>query len=322
MKTDLQTAIEYIDEWKISQFFEFVKAKKGENALLNQLVNRFITNRYDENYDVQLRLLATWLLSENPTESKNAGEALVEKGTITKAEIKGNYNQVFQNIRESTIHNTNTTNNFYDAKVAQKPTHPLYIYVLSTTQGKTVCEENLLAQFPKHHYHETDCSLWKPFENEGTISQLIAEYKNEVAFDVKERFLEQNPILEHERPTFLKNMEKIILVVDPFALHTEHETLAKKFDKNEIGGCLVLLCQSVSFELFAYIRTKIETIFGDLRTCFLDYKEKYLHFIFPISTKELFFRTLSNIALLRLEIKTQIEDLDKQGKLQNKIFKF
>lgn len=323
MKTVLETAIDYIERWNIYDFFEFVKAKKGENALLNQLAKRFITNRYDENFDVQLRLLAAWLLSENQTERENAQEKLVEKGTITKAEIVGNYNQLFQNVHNSTIHTgDNITNNFYNANVAQKSSHPLYLYVLSTTQGKTICSENLLAQFPKHRYHETDCRLWQPFENEGTISQLIAEYKNEVEFDVKERFLEQNPILEHERPTFLKNMEKIVLVVDPFALHTAHETFAKKFDKNEIGGCLVLLCQSVSFELFAYIRTKIETIFGDLRTCFLDYKEKYLHFIFPISTKELFFRTLSNIALLRLEIKTQIEDLDKQGKLQNKIFKF
>jgi hypothetical protein len=197
----------------------------------------------------------------------------------------------------------------------------LYLYVLSTTQGKIVCAENLLPQFPRHRYHETDCKLWKPFEKEGTINQLIAEYKSKVAFDVQERFLEQNPILEYEKATFLKNMEKIVLVVDPFALHTEHETIAKKFNTDKIGACLVLFCQSVSFELFAYIRNKIETVFGDLHTCFLDYKEKYLHFIFPISTKELFLRTLSNIALLRLEIKTQIEDLDTQGKLQNQKFK-
>jgi hypothetical protein len=303
MKTDLQTAIEYIERTEIPDFFEFIKAKKGENEMISRLAKTLILGKTDVDYYDQLRLLATWLLSENQTESKNAGEALVEKGTIM---VQGNY------IEKQIIIN----------KDIQKPTHPLYLYVLSTTQGKTVCAENLLAQFPKHHYHETDCSLWKPFENEGTISQLIADYKKEVEFEVQERFLEQNPISEAEKPTFLKNIEKIVLVVDPFALHTEHENLARKFNNDKIGACLVLLCQSVSFELFAYIRTKIESIFGDLRTCFLDYKEKYLHFIFPISTKELFFRTLSNIALLRLEIKTQIEDLDKQGKLQNKNFKF
>jgi tetratricopeptide (TPR) repeat protein len=120
MKTDLQTAIEYIENWNISDFFEFVKAKKGENALLNQLAKRFITNRYDENFDEQLRLLATWLLSENQMESKNAEQALLEKGTITQAEIKGNYNQLFQNIRDSTINsnsnNTTKTYNFNNGK--------------------------------------------------------------------------------------------------------------------------------------------------------------------------------------------------------------
>jgi hypothetical protein len=267
--------------------------------MISLLEKTFILGKTDLDYSDRLRLLATWLLSEDPKKSKEAGEALTEKGTIY-----------------------NTTNIFYSTNTAQKPTYPLYLYVLSTTRGKTVCAENLLAQFPKHRYHETDCSLWKPFENEGTISQLIAEYKTKVEFEVQERFLEQSPILEHEKPIFLKNMEKITLVVDPFALHTEHENIAKRFNNDKIGACLVLLCQSVSFELFAYIRTKIETLFGDLHTCFLDYKEKYLHFIFPIPTKELFFRTLSNIALLRLEIKTQIEDLDKQGKIQNKNFKF
>lgn len=83
MKTSLEQAIDYINEWEISNFFEFVKSKKGENALLNQLAKRFMTNKHDENYDEQLRLLATWLLSENQTESKKAEQALVEKGTIT-----------------------------------------------------------------------------------------------------------------------------------------------------------------------------------------------------------------------------------------------
>jgi tetratricopeptide (TPR) repeat protein len=95
MKTDLQTAIEYIENWNISDFFEFVnKAKKGENEMISRLAKRFITNQYDENYDEQLRLLATWLLSENQTEREYAQEKLVEKGTITIQDAK---NVVFGN---------------------------------------------------------------------------------------------------------------------------------------------------------------------------------------------------------------------------------
>ncbi len=209
--------------------------------------------------------------------------------------------------------------NFYF--YSQKPnTHPFYLWVISTTKERIVCEKGLLPQFPLNRYHETDCTLWKPFENEKTISELITEYKTQVEFEVWERFLAKNPIVEDEKAIFLKNKHKIVLVVDPFALHEEQLKTAKKFDDDKIGACLVLLCQSVSFELFAYIRSQIETVFGDLRTCFLDYKEKYLHFIFPIPTKELFFRTLSNIALLRLEIGTEIEGGNQ--KIKNKTFKF
>jgi hypothetical protein len=35
MKTALETAITYIEEGNIPDFFEFVKAQKGKNALLN-----------------------------------------------------------------------------------------------------------------------------------------------------------------------------------------------------------------------------------------------------------------------------------------------
>jgi endonuclease III len=104
MKTDLEKAIRLIEEWKISDFFDFVKSKKGENELLNRLAKRFMTDHHNEDYDEQLRLLATWLLSEDPKESKKAGEALTEKGTIMKIEIEGNNNQVFQNVQGSTIH--------------------------------------------------------------------------------------------------------------------------------------------------------------------------------------------------------------------------
>jgi endonuclease III len=104
MNKDLEKAIRLIEERKISDFFDFVKSKKGENELLNRLAKRFITDHHNEDYDEQLRLLATWLLSENPKESKKAGEALTEKGTIMKIEIEGNNNQVFQNVQGSTIH--------------------------------------------------------------------------------------------------------------------------------------------------------------------------------------------------------------------------
>ena len=194
----------------------------------------------------------------------------------------------------------------------------LNLCILSTTKENIVCDKKFKHQISATTHHEIDCSLWKPFEDENSIKEIIEEYKTKVDFEVKERFLENDKITPNEKANFLKN----ILIVDPFALHTENLKIARSFDYDKVGACFVLLCQSVSFELFDYIRTQIQATFGDLHACFLDYKEKYIHYIFPIKTKELFFRALSNVALLRLNISSQIKGLDTNDTIRSQKFKF
>ncbi|WP_291726994.1 hypothetical protein [Bernardetia sp.] len=198
----------------------------------------------------------------------------------------------------------------------------LNLCILSTTKDNIVCQKELVSQIPKHIHHNADCSKWKPFIDENSISEMIEEYKTKVDFEVTERYVEKDKITKDEKARFLKNTDKIILIVDPFALNKENLKITTAFNNDNIGACLVLVCQSISFELFAYIRTQIRATFENLHDCYIDYKEKYTHYIFPVSTKEQFFRGLSNVALIRLKISSQIQDLDKDDKIRNQSFKF
>ncbi len=334
-------------EYNLLHFHEFLREKLKKEPIFASLIWQKDTYLYAaqtaENVEhllmfsqeqmtlleeLQKQILATQgnqLVEEQFKElNKKLDDLLISVSQVTETNVQ-RADKIYNigNANNPTFTQSGNITNNINSFPSQKPNnHPLYLWVISTTKGKIVCSEELHKQFPIHRYHETNCAEWQPFENEGTISELIAEYKTEVQFEVWERFLAKNPIQKEEEAAFFKNTHNIVLVLDPFALHTENLTTAQHFNNDKIGACLILLCQSVSFDLFAYIRSQIEQVFGVLHTCFLDYKEKYLHFVFPISTKELFFRTLSNIALLRLEIATQIEDLDKQGKLQNKTFKF
>ncbi len=277
---------------------------------MEELQKQIQSAKESHNFEEQLKEL-----------SKKLDDLLAGASQVTEANVQ-NAEKIYniENANDSIfIQSGNIINYFYSPKIN---THPLYLWVISTTKDKIICEKEFLLPFLLNRYDENHCTSWKPFENEGTIGELIAEYKTKVEFEVRERFLAKEAISDNEMLSFLNNSYKYVLVIDPFALGDEVLEIAKKFNKKEAGGVLVLLCQSVSFELFEYIRTRLKDIFYELTLLVCNYKTAYIHFVFPISTKELFFRTLSNIALLRLEIATQIEGLDKQGKLQNKIFKF
>ncbi|WP_027001516.1 hypothetical protein [Hugenholtzia roseola] len=316
----------------LNSLLERLEYYRSEKAITAYAPFKFDLKKRIEELEVQIENLQN-LLAQSQAETINLPNlerlkklAFMDLEEQNKEEFIKVYHSFLQDcknvVNNSVINakNVQIGDNYYNYYSQKPKTHPFYLWVISTTKNEILCSEKLLAQFPFNRYDQTDCTKWKPFEEEGDIDELIAEYKTKVEFEVRERFLAKNPIEEEEKATFLKNLDKIVLVVDPFALSEENLFIAQKFNNDKIGACLVLLCQSVSFELFAYIRRQVEEVFGNLRTCFLDYKEKYLHFIFPISTKDLFFRTLSNIALLRLEIGTEIENGNQQVKKNT--FKF
>jgi len=190
----------------------------------------------------------------------------------------------------------------------------LQLWIASATKSEVELGE-WKDNFPEHRYHETDSTTWQPFENEVSITKLIEEYKTKIenTFEVQERFLTQNPLQDTEKADVLNNLSDKVLILDPFAITTENQQTIQFFNNIQAGACLVLLCRSIPFELFLKIRDKIYTTFDQLHICcFLDFKRDYLHFVFPISTKELFFRTLTNIAIVKLRLGTKVQNVPSE----------
>lgn len=212
------------------------------------------------------------------------------------------------------------THYHYHYKQGETTTHPFYLWVLSGR--KSDIDKKAQKEIEKR-YGESS-TTWQPFENDKNIAEIIKEYKNKVDFEVRERFLAINPIQEEEETQFYKTIDKIVLLLDPFIIQNKDHEFLQNFNSDKTGGFLILICQSVSFELFSYIREKLDFMknFKKPYKCYLDYKEKYFHFMFPISTKELLFRTLSNIAFAHLKIASQIRGLDTSGKTRNNTFQF
>lgn len=202
----------------------------------------------------------------------------------------------------------------------------LNVWIISTTKDyyTALNSAKLKKGIPHELYHESDATEWKPFKDGDSIKQLMEEYKSKVNFEVEARFLGNEPLEEAEKSWVFKNLKKFVLVFDPLALHEENLKTISHFNTHDIGGCLGLICHCVPYDLFSYIHNQVTNTLDRLQTCFLDYSEKYIHFIFPISTKDMLFRSLTNIAMVHIKVSTKIENANKLSEqhIRKESFKF
>jgi hypothetical protein len=199
---------------------------------------------------------------------------------------------------------------------APSPQHSLRLWILSTTKTAALdaLPAHLQPDFPHHRYHDDDCRAWQPFEEESeTINHLVEAFKQRVQCTVEERFLEQQPYpaSDQERLDMLPDMEKVVLIVDPLALHGSNIGMMADFDDLKIGSCLVVLCKSSGQALFDHLCTQLQEAFKKLYICFVGSKQT-IHFLFPISTKELLLRLLTNLDVKRLQVATTIQGTQSQ----------
>ena len=190
--------------------------------------------------------------------------------------------------------------------------------LLIISQKKDTIEIGLDKEYYKDCY-ENKIEDWKPFKGEDSIKDMLEEYQKQVSFKIHPYYFEKNTsslILDERKIHFIKeHRDKIVLILDPITLFNKNlEQIIKKFDEKDIGGCLVLVCQSRSFEYFISVKEKVNETLSFLSKCYINYKKKFLHFIYPITTKEMFFRHLSNIAFGYLEIPSQIESQSEKHK--------
>ena len=199
---------------------------------------------------------------------------------------------------------------------------PLNLWIISTTKDKIPTDLELTEEVAALH-HESDPLLWRPFYQEAPISELLESYQSEVSFEVETRFLSVDTLTEAEELQYIKQLNQFVLILDGFAID-EQLKMIRRFNKNEIGGCIIPLCQSYPFAVFEYIRNRVHENLDDLHRFFKDFTDKYLHFVFPIPTKDLFFRTLTNLAIVHLAVSSKIEinETHETKAIRNQSFKF
>lgn len=234
--------------------------------------------------------------------------------------IGGNKINTQKNMGDNSTYIENQTIIQADGKLSESNTLEgqkndlIHIWIVSTIKDNylTLESSELNNHIPHDHYHNSDVKEWIPFKTGESIATFISEYKSKVSFAIQERFLGNNPLEKEEEVWLFKNLKKVILVIDPLAMHETHIETISHFNTHGVGGCLALVCHCISYELFAYLRTQIEQNLNRLQTCFLDYSEKYIHFVFPISTKEMFFRSLTNIAMVHIKVSTKMQGADEK----------
>lgn len=81
MNQKLEKAIEYIENWEIALFFEFLKSEVGDHEMISRLKNTFILGKTDVDFADQLRLLAGNLLGNNEIPETENWESFKEQLT-------------------------------------------------------------------------------------------------------------------------------------------------------------------------------------------------------------------------------------------------
>jgi hypothetical protein len=264
------------------------------------------------------------LLEKQHTQTFQVGEKVYNIGSIDEAKFSTILNNVKYAVLDSPITAARDVNfaehlhigdNYYGSNTTESINTTLHVWIISTTKDNYSLNpsDKFFNDIPHEHYHESDPAEWIPFKNNDSIKTFIEEYKQAVNFKVAVRFLGNEPIQKNEMAWVLNNLDRIVLVFDPLALQGENLTTISRFNTLKIGGCLGLVCYCISYNLFSYFRSRVEQCLDFAIEGFLDFKNLYIHFIFPISTKEMLFRSLTNIALVHLKVSVHIEGFDSKS---------
>lgn len=192
-------------------------------------------------------LLAIKELSEQKpelVELKQVAEKIYNIGKIQKAEFKAEDIQQKIEYVHNLFLNTKQTSEEDDFEV---PKNIVYIWIISTTLNNIKQNYEIPGFNFEDFYDSHDCTLWNPFIKGESIISLLLEYISRTNFEFYIRFFEKNPIQEDER-YWLRNLDRAIIVVDGLALQGTNLKVARKFDNDKIGGCIIPVSNEVSFK--------------------------------------------------------------------------
>jgi hypothetical protein len=232
---------------------------------------------------------------------------------LNRLQINGSHNIQLADVTNATI-TINTTDPtalstlIDELKALQLEATGLTILVLSTTQARL---QTLAAQPMGEPFwpavlaqHGASPQDWQPY-NAERVSELMLAYHLLSGFRVEALFVDGWDIAdEQDIISEIKSVlrKKTVLIVDGMALHfAENAALAKLFDEDEIGGCLVPIWQQHPPKLHDHLQSKAFDVFSHLNTVF--HKKFHVSCVFTelsVPTKETLFRRLTNIATKHL----------------------
>lgn len=232
---------------------------------------------------------------------------------INKIKTDGQGNIVIQDISDSTI-NIDTSSSEKVLEFIEslqnwhllEHTNILNLIVLATTseQVQYFMKNENVTYLPIESYGE-EVSHWKPFLNEETIAKILVDFQLQSGFKIEAYFI--NDIeLNDELISHLKDdiCPKTVLIVDCISLYFENnKTFAKIFDNNDIGGCLIPICEKQSIDSKEKMIELHQLTFTHLNQCFWNrLKKEYMHIELNVPCKKRLFRRLTNIAVKKLNI--------------------
>jgi hypothetical protein len=237
---------------------------------------------------------------------------------LNRLQTDGNGNIQVVDVTNSTI-TINTADNtaLYQLIDEIKALHHdgkiLHLLVLATTRDRLKGLSSPLEGEPfwptvlaQHGPNPED---WRPYYDDK-ISQLIMDYHKASGFKVEALFVDGWDVAnELDIVSEIKSVlrRKTVLLVDSMALDfAENRTLAKLFDEDEIGGCLVPIWQEHDAKLQTHLQSKAFGVFSHLNTLF--HKKFHVSCVFielAVPTKELLFRRLTNIATKHLALQPE-----------------
>jgi hypothetical protein len=237
---------------------------------------------------------------------------------LNRLQINGNHN-----IQLADIHHSSVVINLADqTALAQlvdelRSLHQdgsvLSLLVLATTQARL---QPLAAKLGSQEYwakllacYGQQPEEWRPFADEP-IGELAVAFQASSGFRLEVLFVDgwdlaQDPDLVSDIKSELRR--RTILVADGLALHfADNQFLAKLFDEDEIGGCLVPIWQGHPKKLQDLVQAKVSGVFSHLNTLFFkrfNYSCMFVELVVP--TREVLFRRLTNIATKHLGLQPE-----------------
>jgi hypothetical protein len=166
---------------------------------------------------------------------------------------------------------------------------------------------------------------WKPFVNEVEILNILAEYQKKSGFQIQAFILDLQQNVDNTLINRFKLRKKdTILIIDGLALYySGNQEIARIFNENDIGGCLMLICKNYSSQIKQKIHLHSESVFHSLHDYYNQYAQIYVqernngffHFDLQVEDKNHLFRRLTSIATSHLLNKPQrhYADLDKMN---------